>query len=516
MKIFISLILLLYQLFYGQEVPQNSLRKEIETLYYTRTSNADDTYSLGEKIVQLSKNETEFSKGYILIADALNKKGNYSKAVYYYKKVDSLSDISNNYSDKITANFFLSAIYKRLSLKKQSQAYFIKVKTIANTIKTPEILAMSNELEAILLMEDLKYCEAIQVKNAQINFDKKSLEKNNSIENVIYYGIDNITLSFCYLKCGNDTKAQFYLTEYEKILKIVPQSDIKYLRLSLYFLNKAIIYAEANQRDAAKYWFNKAYADAVKNKNTLYIMRVIEEEMHYAILDPKLQKAHFDQYIRQKQILRSHAEKIIAQEESQQGSGIASVRIVILIGSLLIIALFILFNKKIRLLFGKKTSLPYNKVKSIQAIEYELSTEILEKDDVSSGSEKKESIIMMSKEREEELLDKIKKFEEGILYTEKNFSMAQMALVLDSNAKYINYILQKYRGKTFSDYVNELRIKFIVKNLEQKSEYLNYKINYLSEISGFSSHSRFTYIFKKELNISPSEFISNLREKKNN
>src|ERR1700750_2234972 len=107
MKIFIFLILLPYHLLYGQKVPQNSLRKEIETLYYTRTSNADDTYSLGEKIVQLSKNETEFSKGYILIADALNKKGNYSKAVYYYKKVDSLSDISKNYSDKITANLFL-------------------------------------------------------------------------------------------------------------------------------------------------------------------------------------------------------------------------------------------------------------------------------------------------------------------------------------------------------------------------------------------------------------------------
>lgn len=513
MKVFIFLTLLPCHLFYCKAVSQDSLRKEIETLYYTRTLNTDDTYSLGEKIVRISKNETEFSKGYILIADALNKKGNYSRAIYYYKKVDSLSDISKNESDKITANFFLSSIYNRLSLKKQSQVYFIRVREIANKVKTPEILAMYNELESTLLMDNLRYCEAVRVKNAQIDFDKKSLENNKGIENVIYFGIDNITLSYCYLKCGNSPKAKFYLTEYEKVLKIVPQNDKKYLRLSLYFLNKAIINAEENHRDIAKYWFNKAYVEAIENKNTLYIMRVIEEEMNYAVLDPKQQKAHFDQYIKQKQILKSHAEKVIIQEESQQGSVIRYVWVVILICLSLIIVPFILFGGKIKLQLKKTFGKLRNNDMPIQAIEYESSIVTVEEDRMSSGSGKKESVIM-SKKREEELFDKIKKFEEGILYTEKNFSMAQMALVLDSNAKYINYILQKYRGKTFSDYVNELRIKFIVNNLEQKPEYLNYKINYLSEISGFSSHSRFTYIFKKELNISPSEFISKLREKK--
>ncbi|MGU3376860.1 helix-turn-helix domain-containing protein [Chryseobacterium sp. M5A1_1a] len=515
MKIFFFLIILPYHLFYCKDIPQNSLRKEIETLYYTRTSNADDTYLLGEKIIRLSTNEVELSKGYILLADALNKKGNYSKAVYYYKKVDSISDISKNENDQITANFFLSVIYKRLSLKKQSQIYFIRVKRIANKIKTPEILAMLNELEAVLLMEDLKYCKAIPIKEKQISFDKQSINNNHKIENIIYYGIDNITLSFCYLKCGNSTKAKVYLTEYEKILKTISYDDKKYLRLSLYFLNKAIICAEANQRDQAKYWFNKAYKEAILNKNTLYIMRVIEEEMHYAILDSKFQKAHFEEYIKQKQILKYHAEKVIAQEESEHSSGTEYIKIAVLLFLLLVAISFSLYHKKIMLLLKKTNENTHNQNKFIQPTEYKAGSIDSEETCISLSPEKKDNIIMSTK-REKELLDKIKKFEEGILYTEKNFSMAQMALALDSNAKYINYILQKYRGKTFSDYVNELRIKFIIRNLEQKPEYLNYKINYLSEVSGFSSHSRFTYIFKKELNISPSEFISNLREKKSN
>lgn len=94
MKIFIFLTLLSFYSVSGKEIAGDSLRKEIRDLYYTKTSDADDTYDLGQKILKLSRTEAELSKGYILIADAVNKKGNYSKAIYYYKKVDSLSDIT--------------------------------------------------------------------------------------------------------------------------------------------------------------------------------------------------------------------------------------------------------------------------------------------------------------------------------------------------------------------------------------------------------------------------------------
>jgi len=91
--------------------------------------------------------------------------------------------------------------------------------------------------------------------------------------------------------------------------------------------------------------------------------------------------------------------------------------------------------------------------------------------------------------------------------------MAKMAALMDSNAMHINYVLQKYRGKTFTDYINELKINYIVRLLINNPQYLNYKISYLSDIAGFSNHSRFTQIFKKELGVSPSEFISGLEAK---
>ncbi|MBP7357672.1 MAG: hypothetical protein KA871_06125 [Cloacibacterium sp.] len=121
---------------------------------------------------------------------------------------------------------------------------------------------------------------------------------------------------------------------------------------------------------------------------------------------------------------------------------------------------------------------------------------------------------IMSKEKEAELLSKMIDFEKGIEFTNKNFTISNFIAILETNSKYANYILKKHRKKKFNDYVNGLKIKFIIEKLYANPEYLNYKINYLSDLSGFSTHSRFAQIFKNETGISPSEFISKLSKTK--
>ncbi|MDM1549793.1 helix-turn-helix domain-containing protein [Empedobacter falsenii] len=128
-----------------------------------------------------------------------------------------------------------------------------------------------------------------------------------------------------------------------------------------------------------------------------------------------------------------------------------------------------------------------------------------------NSTEVNESKIM-SEEKENELLEKINEFEKGDLFTHKNFSMAQMSTLLESNPKYINYVLNQHKNINFSDYINQLRINYIVKKLVDNPQFLNYKISYLADLIGFSSNSRFAYIFKKQLNITPSEFISQLKK----
>lgn len=123
---------------------------------------------------------------------------------------------------------------------------------------------------------------------------------------------------------------------------------------------------------------------------------------------------------------------------------------------------------------------------------------------------------LISDEKERELMSKLEIFERGIAFTEKGFTQSNLTAILETNTKYLTYILKEHRNKSFNDYVNGLKINFIINKLYNHPEHLNYKINYLSEISGFSSQSRFTHIFKQEIGMSPSEFITQLSENKKN
>lgn len=120
------------------------------------------------------------------------------------------------------------------------------------------------------------------------------------------------------------------------------------------------------------------------------------------------------------------------------------------------------------------------------------------------------STKLISNEKEAELIQKLEEFEKSIAFTEKGFTQSNLAAILNTNTKYLVYILKEYRDKNFNDYINSLKIDFIISKLCDNPEYLNYKISYLSEISGFSSQSRFTHIFKQQSGVSPSEFIGEL------
>lgn len=120
---------------------------------------------------------------------------------------------------------------------------------------------------------------------------------------------------------------------------------------------------------------------------------------------------------------------------------------------------------------------------------------------------------LISEAKESELLEKLNHFETGTDFMAKNFTLSNLASILDTNTKYVHYLLKAHRNKNFNDYINGLKIKYIVHCLCKEPKFQNYKISYLADIGGFSSQSRFAYIFKKEVGLSPSEFIRTLKRK---
>ncbi|GAA5087352.1 hypothetical protein GCM10023210_10080 [Chryseobacterium ginsengisoli] len=106
------------------------------------------------------------------------------------------------------------------------------------------------------------------------------------------------------------------------------------------------------------------------------------------------------------------------------------------------------------------------------------------------------------------LLDEFEKTNEFI---KNDVNLSYLAHYANTNTKYINEILKKYKGKSFSKYINGLRINYIMKLLYLEPKYREYKISYLAELCGFSSREVFSSVFKKETDITTSYYINQLR-----
>lgn len=129
------------------------------------------------------------------------------------------------------------------------------------------------------------------------------------------------------------------------------------------------------------------------------------------------------------------------------------------------------------------------------------------------AKEKAPSNIPISAEKM--ILEKLEKFEASTKFTNPKLSVASLAVLFKTNPSYLSETIKKQKGKNFNSYINELRVNFICREILEHKEFLNYKISYLGELAGFTSHSAFTTVFKIVTGISPSTFLREAEKKHN-
>ncbi|MCL1670890.1 helix-turn-helix domain-containing protein [Elizabethkingia ursingii] len=116
----------------------------------------------------------------------------------------------------------------------------------------------------------------------------------------------------------------------------------------------------------------------------------------------------------------------------------------------------------------------------------------------------------ISLEKETDLIKKIKAFETSGKFLKKGISLSYLAHSFSTNPRQLSLVINKNKNKTFNDYINELRIKYITDRLYNNPVYRDYKISYLAEECGYASHQVFINAFRKETGMTPSYFIAQL------
>jgi AraC-like DNA-binding protein len=129
----------------------------------------------------------------------------------------------------------------------------------------------------------------------------------------------------------------------------------------------------------------------------------------------------------------------------------------------------------------------------------------LTKIQIEKKQEHKKTIIL--KETEEQILNKLKKFENSKRFLNKDFSLSILAGQLDTNTKYLSEVINSHYHMNFNTYINKLRINYIVEKLKTDPNFIKYRISYLAENCGFTSHSAFATVFKNITGLTPVKFI---------
>ena len=81
-----------------------------------------------------------------------------------------------------------------------------------------------------------------------------------------------------------------------------------------------------------------------------------------------------------------------------------------------------------------------------------------------------------------------------------------LARAVNSNVKYVSYVINKVHNKNFANFINDYRINH-AKHLLLDNAHKKMTIEAIGNLSGFNSKSSFNTTFKKSTGQTPSQFM---------
>lgn len=118
--------------------------------------------------------------------------------------------------------------------------------------------------------------------------------------------------------------------------------------------------------------------------------------------------------------------------------------------------------------------------------------------------------LNLDEEKEKEILCKLELLEEKLYFLSPDFNLQTVSKKIKTNTTYLSYVVNKNFGKTFSEYSNELKINYVIKELIDNPIYRKYSTQAIAESVGFKNAVSFTKSFRKRTECTPIQFIKKL------
>lgn len=460
--------------------------KDLKIAYFEKANKLDNTRDFGKAIEtyinleNLSKKtndtnyfyEAKFSIALIKSEDM----GEIAEALQLYKQCYSFYKRNKEKKKKYYATYlnltFAIADAHRALTQLDSSSYYNKLgykESIQNDNERLKGCFILNEGATLCLKKN--YNAAIDSINKAlpiiVNFDNKM----NQIASYYYYGKSYEGLN------KKDTATIYY----EKIDSIYKQ--IKYLNLEFV--------------DGYRYLINyyKEKGNTEKQLTYLNTLMSIDSifQANYKGLSKKISKEYdIPNLIREKETIINELNST-----NKKNNWILIILIIITILSFM----FIYKQQKLK----KEYKNRFKKL-MLEKSNFEKNNKI---PDINIIRESSNSIIS------DEILSNISKhlisFENGKDFLKANITIQSLSKIFNTNSKYLSVVINSEKGKSFSNYINDLRIDFIIEELKNNKNLRKFTISAIAEEAGFNTAESFSKAFFKRTGIKPSYFIKEIK-----
>lgn len=120
--------------------------------------------------------------------------------------------------------------------------------------------------------------------------------------------------------------------------------------------------------------------------------------------------------------------------------------------------------------------------------------------------------IGLPKKTAKRILTALEEFEKTTLFLQENITLESLAKELDTNSSYLSKVINKVKHISFSTYLNELRIDYVINRLTKDSTFRSYTIKAIGKEAGYHSEQSFSRAFHKKTGLYPSFFIKKLQQ----
>lgn len=488
------------------QIKANNSKERFDSIYYkvlleTSISDTQKSLKIADSLYQYTASDELKIRSLLLSAYTYQIAGDVTGVFEKALEAEKLAEKTKNHEWQIRIIGLLSSELREIGLENERKKVLKKMKNTIPKIKDE----MTRNLLFSMYHQELAYnyfgdFDKDEIWN-NLKKSKKYLDKVPEMETKnMLMGINEWVYANTYIGLKeNPDSALFHIRKAKKYFE--KSADPNYMK-DMVLLNEGSAYLLKNELDKAYEYLKKAETLSEETENTASKLMIYNQlyEYYYSVNDTVNSYKYLTQVkkmtneINENKIqpLERFIENFKAENQflEKKNQVVSMIFTLFCLGLLAFVFIYFYVRRKTR-----------NKIKELKAKLESFNSESLIQE---------KSKVVINEEVNQKILDGLEEFVQSKGFLKSNITIADLSSELNVNIKYLSHVLNHDLGKDFNKFINENRIYYILDKLYNDEKYRLYKLSFLAKECGFSSHSKFSSVFKSVTGLTPSAFIKQL------